>query len=477
LLDPADWERLRALGHQAVDDAIAFWHDLREAPTWRPLPPAVRKRLRHSLEAPNADAAAIYDEYRRDIQPYHSGNVSPRFFGWVQGSGTPAGALAAFLAAVMNPNVGGRDHAAVEVERAVIRWSARAFGFPDDAGGLLVSGTSVANLIAVLVARQRTLGPDVRERGVDQTQSPIVGYASAATHSCVTRAFEVAGLGRAALRLIPADGADRIDLAALQAAIAADRAAGARPFLLVGNAGTVNTGAIDPLPALADVAEREGLWFHVDGAFGALVALVPELRGLVAGLERADSLAFDFHKWLHVPYDSGAILIRDAALQRATFASEEAYLKRRERGLAAGLPWLTDFGLELSRGFRALPVWFTLREFGAERIGAAIAENIAQAQRLAARIAADPEFELAAPVSLNIVCFRYRLPGADSARSDAFTDDLAVALQESGAGVVSATTVRGGRALRLCIVNQRATDVDLISVLEALRTLARDALR
>ncbi len=472
MLDPADWERLRALGHHAVDDAIAFWQGLEAAPAWTPMPDAVRARLQSSLDDPPTDAEANYALYREAMQPYHSGNVSPRFFGWVQGSGTPTGALAAFLAAVMNPNVGGRDHAAVEVERAVIRWSARAFGFPDDASGLLVTGTSVANLIAVLVARQRALGAAVRETGVGQSTAPLTGYASTATHGCVARAFEVAGLGRAALREIPVDDADRIDVAALDAALAADRAAGARPFLIVGNVGTVGTGAIDPLPALADLAGREGLWFHIDGAFGALAALAPELEPLVAGIERADSLAFDFHKWMHVPYDAGMILIRDAALHRATFASEEAYLKRRERGLAAGMPWLTDFGLELSRGFRALPVWFTLREFGAAGIGAAIAENVALARRFGGWIADDPDFELVAPVTLNVICFRYRRPDLTPAAYDAFTDDVVVALQESGAGVISGTTVRGVRALRVCIVNQRATDVGMRALLETLRSLA-----
>ncbi len=472
MLDPADWERLRALGHEAIDDAIAFWQGLEYGPAWTPLPDDVRAQLRTSLDDPPADAETNYAFYRDAMQPYHSGNVSPRFFGWVQGTGTPTGALAAFLAAVMNPNVGGRDHAAVEVERAVIRWSARSFGFSADASGLLVTGTSVANLIAVLVARQRTLGAAVREAGVDQSSAPLTGYASSATHGCVARAFEVAGLGRAALRAIPVDAADRIDISALGAAIAADRAAGARPFIIVGNAGTVGTGAIDPLPALADLAVREELWFHVDGAFGALAALAPELKPLVAGIERADSLAFDFHKWMHVPYDAGMILIRDAALHRATFATEEAYLKRRERGLAAGLPWLTDFGLELSRGFRALPVWFTLREFGAAGIGAAIAANVALAHRFAGWIEADPDFELAAPVTLNVVCFRYRRSDLDPAAYDAFTDELITSLQEGRGFVLSGTTVRGSRVLRACIVNQRATEYGMGALLEALRVHA-----
>jgi glutamate/tyrosine decarboxylase-like PLP-dependent enzyme len=404
--------------------------------------------------------------------PYNSGNIHPRFFGWVQGTGTPTGVIAEMLAATMNSNVGGRNHGAVYVERTVVRWFLDVFGFPHDGSGVLTVGTSAANLIAVLVARTRLLGTHVRETGVDLSQGRLIGYASSATHGCVRRAFEVAGLGSASLRVLPADALHRIDPAAVARAISEDRAAGNRPFLIVGNAGTVDVGAIDPLDDLADLAAREGLWYHVDGAFGATAILSKNLAPRMRGIERADSIAFDFHKWLHVPYDAGCLLVRDGELHRATFASSPSYLTRMPRGLASAQPWFTDLTLDLSRGFRALKVWFTLKEFGAEAIAAAMEENVRQARLLADLIDADADFELLAPVQLNIVCFRYRSAGMDESTLDRFNDDLVIRLQESGDAVTSSTTVSGHRAIRVCIVNQRTRDEDLTFMLDSLKRIA-----
>ena len=472
MLDPKDWQAFRTLAHAALDDAIDYLETVDERPAWQEMPDSARERLAEPMPAKPSRLEDVYAEFAREIMPYHSGNIHPRFFGWVQGTGTPTGVLAEMLAATMNPNVGGRNHGAVYVERAIVAWFRDLFSFPHDASGVLTVGTSAANLIAVLVARTRAVGPSVRERGVTHEGGRLMAYASTATHGCVRRAFEVAGLGSASLRVLPTDSLHRIDPAAVARAVAEDRAAGNRPFMLVGNAGTVDVGAIDPLDALAELAAREGLWFHVDGAFGATAMLSPKLAPRFRGIERADSIAFDFHKWLQAPYDAGCLLVRDGELHRATFASTPSYLTRMPRGLASAQPWFTDYTLDLSRSFRALKVWFTVKEFGAQGLAAAMEENVRQARLLGDLVDGDAGFELLAPVQLNVVCFRYRTPGLSESELDAFNDELVIRLQESGVAVTSSTTVGTHRAIRVCIVNQRTRDDDLTATLDELKRLA-----
>ena len=469
MLDPADWERFRSAAHEALDDAIDFMRDVRERPVWQPVPEHAKEALRAPMPEQAAPFADVYAEFKSTIAPYVTGNIHPRFWGWVHGSGTPGGAMAELFAAMMNSNVGGRDHGAVYVERQVIGWFRDLYGWPQTASGLLVTGTSAANLVAVLVARTRALS-GVRESGLAQDEAALTGYASAATHSCVKKAFENAGLGAANLRVLPIDSQHRIDTAALRKAISDDRARGRKPFLIVGNAGTVDVGAVDPLDELAQIAQREGLWFHVDGAFGASAYLSPVLREQLRGIELADSIAFDFHKWLHVPYDAGCVLVRDGALHRATFAGGGPYITRMPRGLAAGDPWFTDFGPDLSRGFRALKVWFTIKEHGTQALARAMERNCEQAQLLAGLVRESGLFHLAAPVTLQIVCFRPHLPDMTPAGADALTDEAVIRIQESGLAVLSSTTIDGRRAMRVCITNHRTNDGDLHMLMAALST-------
>jgi glutamate/tyrosine decarboxylase-like PLP-dependent enzyme len=285
--------------------------------------------------------------------------------------------------------------------------------------------------------------------------------------------MDIAGLGSDALRQIPTDNRFRIDLAALSEAIRRDRAAGLTPFLVVGTAGTVNTGAVDDLAGLADLCQRERLWFHVDGAFGALAKLAPDLAPLLDGIERADSLAFDFHKWGQVPYDAGFILVRDGQAHKNAFALPAAYLQRAERGLAAGSPWPCDFGPDLSRGFRALKVWFTLKVLGTEALGESISRTCALARYLEKRIKATPELELMAPVELNIVCFRYRREGFETAESNRVNDAIVVALQESGIVAPSTTRIAGRTAIRAAIVNHRTSHAEIDALVDATLTQGR----
>ncbi len=472
-LDPEPWDDLRALAHRALDDTFDALRDRRAAPAWQAMPAAVRAALAvDPLPLAPEDAADVYAEFVASIAPYAVDNRHPRFFGWVHGAGTAVGVLAEMLAAGMDANVGGRDHAAVEVERRVIRWWCEIFGFPASASGVLTSGSSMANLIAILVARRSVAGPAVRTDGVADAGS-LRGYASSEVHSSVARAFDVAGLGSAALRAVAIDARRRIEVGALRAAIDADRAMGAVPFCIIGTAGSAGTGAVDDLAALADLAREEGLWFHVDGAFGALAQLAPAERAHLAGIERADSIAFDLHKWLHVPYDAGAVLVRDGALHAATFADHAPYLNRTARGTAAGEPWFTDFTPELSRGFRALKVWFTMKTYGLDRFGALIAAQCAMARALGERIAQTPPLELLAPVTLNIVCFRYAPTALDEPARDALNAAIAIDLQERGIAVPSTTRVDGRLALRLNVMNHRTTPDDLSATLDAVLAAGR----
>jgi glutamate/tyrosine decarboxylase-like PLP-dependent enzyme len=465
-LDPADWNGFRRVLHDAVDGIVDDLAGLREEPAWRAVPDAVKRSLREPLPyagEPVETTLAAFDEL---VRPYATGNRHPRFFGWVHGAGTAAGVLAELLAAGMNSNVGGREHSAVYVERQVIAWFAELFGFAPDASGILTSGTSMGNLLAVVAARDAALG----SRAGGNAGTPLTAYAARGVHDCVGKALRIAGLGTAALRLIDVDERGALDAAALHARIAIDRAAGCRPFLVVGTAGSVDTGAFDDLDALATACADEGLWLHVDGAFGALAAASPAHAHLVRGIERADSLAFDAHKWLHAPYGVGCVLFRDEAAHREAFTTDPAYLARSSRGTAAGAPWFADYGLELSREFRALKVWFTLRHYGIDRLGASIARTCALAAALGERVAADPDLELLAPVTLNVVCFRYRVPGLADDELDRLNAQLAIDVQESGAAVVSTTRIGGRTALRACIVNHRTIEDDLAVLLAAVRT-------
>src|SRR5580704_8752817 len=307
-LDPAHWPSFRAQAHRILDDALDYLEHIRERPVWQPIPTEVRSHFHDPVPRAPANLDDVHARFLTDILPYATGNAHPGFMGWVHGAGTPVGMLAEMLAAAINSNLGGRDHIPIEVERQIVRWMQTVFGFPESATGLFVTGTSMANLIGVLIARDVALGFEVRAEGVAASPRRLTAYASAAVHTCVARAMDISGIGSDALRLIPAAPGRGMDLAELEKAIEADRRAGFTPFLLVGTAGSVDTGAIDDLSALADLSRREQLWFHVDGACGALAVLAPDLAERLKGIERADSLAFDFHKWGQVPYDAGFVL-------------------------------------------------------------------------------------------------------------------------------------------------------------------------
>ena len=470
-LDPADTRALRQLGHRMLDDMFDYIENLRDRPVWQPIPDEVKAVFRQALPTQPGSLAAAHEIFMRDVLPYAIGNANPGFMGWVHGGGTSVGMLAEMLAAGLNANLGGREQIPVELERQVVRWVRDLFAFPDTASGLFVTGTSMANLISLLVARTAALGVSVRRDGLPDG-AILTAYTSVSAHISIAQSMDMAGIGTLALRKIPVNSLFQMDGAALEAAIAADKAAGLRPFLIAATAGTVDVGAIDPLDAIADIAARQQLWFHVDGAYGALGQLSPVVAPLLKGIERADSIAFDFHKWGQVPYDAGFVLVRDGAMHHDTFASPAAYLQREMRGMAAGSPWPCDFGPDLSRGFRALKTWFTLQVYGSEKIGQVISNTCVLAQYLKQRVEATPLLELLAPVALNIVCFRYRCHDANRVNAD-----LVVALQESGIAAPSTTLINGQLAIRAAIVNHRTEARDIDALIDATLRFGEAAMR
>lgn len=469
-------DQFRALGYQAIDHIAARLDDLqqRRVPVRQPVPPDLRERLMHApFQEPPADPSALIDQIVSDIFPYPMGNTSSAFFAWVNSPPAPIAILGDLLAAAHNPSVAGGDHAAIYLEHGVLNGFKSMFGLPADAGGLIVSGGSVANLVPLGVMRHVKTGGRDRAHGL-YDQPRLIVYTSAQGHSCIQKAVEVLGLGDENLRRIPVDGDFRMDVAALRARIAADRADGFMPACVVASAGTVNTGAIDPLDALADVCAEEGLWFHVDGAYGGVGILDPVVSALYRGIERADSLAVDPHKWMYVPVECGLALVRDAAAMRAAYSVIPPYL-REDRAM----PWFSEFGIQQTRGFKALKLWLTMQSVGLDGYRAAIAHDNAMARALQARIAAHPDFELVAAGPLSITCFRC-VPANQPALDEAALDDLQRVItrtvQAEGRAFLTTTELDGRAVLRACIVNFRTDARDLETLLDALADAGARAL-
>ena len=466
-LDPTDWDEFAREGHRALDEMIAYLKGIHDQPVWQQAPQKILEQFTERLPTAPKGLYEVLETFNSAIKPYSTGNLHPLFMGWVHGAGTPVGMLAEMLAAGLNANCGGRNHIGLVVEEQIARWAAEMFHFPANASGIFVTGTSAANLLALLVARTKALGVEIKEKGLRQGQSQLTAYTSEQVHACVIQAAEASGLGSRHLRRLPVDNAGALRIDALRRAIEEDRRLGFQPFLVVASAGTVNTGAFDDLRDIAAICSKEGLWFHVDGAFGALCALSAELKPLVGGIELADSVAFDFHKWAHVPYDAGFLLVRDPEIHRLTFANPVAYLSRAESGLAAGSVWPCDLGLDLSRGFRALKTWFTFKVFGTDRIAACIEHTCRLAKHMEALIAKSEIFEMSAPVALNVVCFSVK-----ASKDGALNKQIVVDLHNRGLAAPSTTVIGRKPVIRAAIINHRTTEKDIDRFVELLHHAA-----
>jgi len=479
-----EWAALEALGGRMLRDMCAALAGLPDAPAWRPMPTHVRAALREPVPHTGAGAEATYAQFLERVLPYPNGNWHPRFFGWVQGNGTPLSMLADMLASGLNPHLAGFNHAPAEIERQVIDWFAELLGMPG-ASGLFVTGGTMANTHGLAVARfaaAQSRGDDVRRDGVqswpgDAVRAPLVFYGSRETHGWAHKAAEWLGLGDRAFRRVPVNEAFELDLAALTSMMADDRAAGLDPFCVIGTAGTVNTGATDDLHALADLCARESLWFHVDGAFGALAALSPSLRAQVSGLERADSVGFDLHKWGSMPFDCACVLVRDPERHHAAFRSTAAYLAPAARGVGQNGTYFAERGLDLTRSFKAFKVWMQLKSDGVDKLARIISQNVAHVQQLVSLVGAHDELELLAPAPLNVACFRYRTPALDDTALNALNEELLMRLQERGIAVPSSTVLNGRFAIRVAHVNHRTKLKDIETVVQSVVEIGRELVR
>jgi glutamate/tyrosine decarboxylase-like PLP-dependent enzyme len=410
----------------------------------------------------------VLDRVHREVVPFPGGIGQRRWWGFINASPHPVGIAAELIATALNNNCAGTSQLAIHVELKVIEWLARLVGLPATAGGLLVSGGSMANLVALAAAREAK-APGTRRGGLRHHPKQLAVYASTEAHSCVRRAVELLGLGTDGLRLVPVDAELRMNAAALDAMVAADRRAGLEPIAVVGTAGTVNTGVVDPLARIADVARAHGLWFHVDGAYGAFGAALPELAPLYRGIERADSVAADPHKWLYVPYEAGATLVRDPAALRAMFAVRPEYLAVEQDSYLAGPVWLSDLGPQLSREFRALKVWAVMQAVGLDGYRALWRNDIAVAGEVARLAAAHPQLEVAARSDLSCFCLRYRPRAEDP---DAFNRRLLETILRNGRMFLGGTTIDRRFTLRGCVANYRSTLDDARICVETIMELA-----
>jgi len=458
-LDPSDWDEIRKFGHTMIDDMIDYLRDVRERPIWKTIPESTLQFYEQGVPKEGRDLAEIYKDIQQHILAYPMGNIHPRFWGWVIGTGTIEASMADFMASVMNSNGGGGNHAANHIENQVIAWSKEMLGFPEESSGLITSGASMANLVGLTVARHHQVNHDIRKTGVSDHK--LWFYGSVEMHSCIQKSIELLGIGYDNLVKIPVDDDYRVDTALLEKAIQEDLDNGLEPVCIIGNLGTVNTGAVDDLETLADLAEQYKLWFHVDGAFGAITRITPSYNHLAMGMERADSLAFDFHKWMYINYEAGCILIKHKKSHYQSFSLTPEYLSHNPRGVHGGDLWFSDYGIELSRGFKGLKIWTAISDHGLDKFGRLAEQNIEQAKYLTELVENTPQLELMAPTSMNIVCFRYTAEHTDL---NALNEEILIRLHEQAIAVPSYTTLQGNYVIRVANTNHRSTlqDFDIL---------------
>jgi aromatic-L-amino-acid decarboxylase len=468
-MEPAG--EIEQLGARVARIIAEYLTSLPERPVHQPFPARLREQWAAEPPPPTATPAGeIFDRFADEIARYPFGNGHPGFFAWVNSPPALIGVFAEALAAAMNPSVAGGDHAAVHLERQVVRWLAELAGLPGKAGGLLVSGASMATLTGLAVARHRALaaaGVDVRTSGLQRSTGRALLYATTEAHGCVRKAAELLGIGSSNIRLIDTDAEFRMRPSHLAVTLAGDLALGDVPVAVVASAGTVNTGAIDPLDEIAEVCARTGTWLHVDAAYGGPpLLLLDEFAGHRSALGRADSVGIDPHKWLYVPVDAGVLLLAEPERARDAFSLVPPYLRT-----GGEEPWFSEYGFEQTRPFRALKLWMAFRYFGLEGYRDLIGHDLRLAAYLRARVEQAADLDLLA-AGLSVVCFRYHPEGWDSSNEklSELNSGVASAVQLSGRAFLAETTVNGVTALRACVVNPGTTEADVDRLLHEVRT-------
>ncbi len=459
-LDNADWQSMRELGKRMVDDMVDLLQNIEKKPVWQQIPQSSKEFLSKKLPIEGQNPQEIYQEFLDHIAPYYKGAIHPRFFSWVEGNGTLLGAFADFLASSLNPNVAIGEHAAMYVENEVLNWSKEIMGYPNSASGILLSGGSMANITGLIVARNSHANLEVRKKGLKNINAQMVFYCSSETHACMQKASEIMGLGSEGIRKVAVDKSRRIKIDELKKMIHEDKKNGLIPFAIVGNAGIVNTGAIDDLDAIADICAEEKLWFHIDGAYGAAAKITDECSKYLKAIERSDSIAFDFHKWFYVNYEVGCLLVKDAKKHRDAFIVIPNYLSSHERGLASGPESFNNFGMELSRGFKALKIWMSFKEHGIEKYKKQISQNIAQASYLADLVKNEKDLELISHEVLSIVCYRFKADLSNE-KLNALNKELLIRLHEQKVATPSYTILDGNYVIRVSNTNHRTKKHDL----------------
>jgi aromatic-L-amino-acid decarboxylase len=478
-------EELRELSSRVNELVLEYFSEVAQLPVFpETFGGDTLEQVGSTLSAEGEPLARLINDCRTIIKKSrHNGH--PRFFGYVASPATPAGAFADLIASALNANVTSwrSGPAATEIERTVVRWLGSLIGYDENARGLLTSGGSMANMTALMIAQRAKAGSEASRSGLWKSDAPMTIYASEQVHMSIPKAADILGFGRDQVRLIGCDEEFRMNAQLLRERINTDEQSGLKPFCVVASAGTTNTGAVDPLSEIADVARVFALWFHVDGAYGAPAALDESKRSLFAGLERADSVSLDPHKWLYAPLDCGCLLFRDEARARAAFGEEDAdYIKVLEENADESFAFW-NYGPELSRRFRALKIWLTLRYYGVHRIAAAITEDNALAAYLAELVEEAEDFELLAKPQLSICCFRYVPPAnrsvirsqdneASESELNKLNEKIMYAVQRGGRAYLSSATVHGKFALRACITNFRTTRADIEQTLEIIREVA-----
>jgi glutamate/tyrosine decarboxylase-like PLP-dependent enzyme len=465
-LDPTDWNEFHALAREAIDATVADLQTLETRTGWRPLGEADKDAFRAALPVEGAGLRAAYDDFLRIVKPFPFGQNTRRFWGWAGGVGTPDGILASLLNAALHSPVIIHHHAGTWVDIQVLEWMREALGFPSGTKGNLTSGGSLANFSGLAVARHVRGGTQIRSKGVGRARFAV--YGSSATHYSIPKSLDLLGLGERSFRELEVDKDFRLDPNLLDDAIVRDKRRGLRPICVVGNAGTVGTGAIDPLNELADIAKRHDMWFHIDGAFGAIAAFSETHRALVSGMERADSLAFDFHKWLSQPYDAGCVLVANGDALEDTFRFGTSYTAPIPGSLTDSPVVFGNRGPELSRACRGLPLWLSLKTHGARRIGEMVDKNIAQARYLEELVKNEPRLELLATGPLSVVNFRYR---GTRRRGGQWLNDLNAQLvaeiQKRGIAIPSSYSIEKKNAIRVCNLNHRSSLGDFDALVAA----------
>jgi aromatic-L-amino-acid decarboxylase len=473
----------RELGHLLIDRIAEFLESLPNRPLTTGEPPSAIRRLigQGSLPQNGTDPRTLLKETAQLLFDHSLFNGHPKFFGYITSSAAPIGALGELLAAAVNPNVGAWNLAPVasEIERQSIRWIAEMIGYPVDCGGILVSGGNMANFVCFLAARHAKAGWDLREEGMQSDNSRRLRvYASKETHTWLHKAVDMFGLGNQSIRWINMDSTLRIDTRELRNQIETDFKNGEKPFLVIGTAGSVGTGTVDPLPEICNICTEYDLWSHVDGAYGAFAACLPHAPEDLLGLKEADSVAVDPHKWLYAPLEAGCSLVRDPDILRGAFSYHPEYYKFAE---VKGEPTLTynEYGPQNSRGFRALKIWLALRQVGRLGYEKMISDDIRLAEQLFQRIDAHPELE-AVTQNLSITTFRYVPEGYDVSQknSDGYLNklntEILTRLQEGGEAFVSNAVLDGKYLLRACIVNFRTSMEDIDSLPEIIARIGRE---